>query len=343
MSNLFKLIPKEYFAAANGFTGFRSYFDKIFDRNNLKKLFIIKGGPGTGKSSFMKKCASEFESLGSFVEYIYCSSDPSSLDGIIIDGKIGIIDGTAPHEVDTRLPGAFDEIINLGQMWRDETLISKRKIIEDINRVKSENYKSAYIYLSFCKILSDYIISILKESLNEHELLSDLKRYFDAAPSSQIQEDKIRLLSSFSSSGYNTRKTDLYGKNVMLDKTSPLSYTVLDFIKNEFSGQRIIIPSPLHPDVTEGIIYPQLGISFLTGECDKYELDAEKYFKANINKVEVDYLLSTVSSHMKYSQEYFKKASRAHFSLEEIYTGAMDFNSVEDYRKETVERINKIL
>lgn len=344
MSNLYKFKPKEYFAAANGFTGFRSYFDRIFDKQTLKKLFIIKGGPGTGKSSFTKKCAKEFEDKDKFVEYIYCSSDPSSLDGIIIDGKIGIIDGTAPHEVDARLPGAFDEIINLGQMWSDEILISERKTIEEINKLKAENYRSAYIYLSFCKNLSDYIIVSLKNSLNESELLSDVKSYFDIAPSSHVQKDKIRLLSSFSSSGYKTMKNSFLGKKVILDRNSPLSYTVLDFIKNNFCEQeRIIIPSPFHPDITEGIIYPTLGISFLTGELDKCEFDTEKYFTSNINKVEVDYLINIIFSHIRYSQEYFKKASRAHFSLEEIYTSAMDFNSIEVYRQNTVERINKIL
>jgi len=42
-----------YFAAANGYDGFVSYFEKVFDAKDYTRLFILKGGPGTGKSSIM--------------------------------------------------------------------------------------------------------------------------------------------------------------------------------------------------------------------------------------------------------------------------------------------------
>ena len=48
---------KAYFAAANTKDGFYSYFDDIFFNPSIKRRYIIKGGPGTGKSSFMKRVA----------------------------------------------------------------------------------------------------------------------------------------------------------------------------------------------------------------------------------------------------------------------------------------------
>ena len=45
---------KEFFAASNSSTGFVSYFDVIFNPKSYEKIFILKGGPGTGKSHFMK-------------------------------------------------------------------------------------------------------------------------------------------------------------------------------------------------------------------------------------------------------------------------------------------------
>ena len=74
---------KTYFAAANGYNGFRSNFEKIFSLQKLEKLFVIKGGPGTGKSTIMKKLAKEFSNC-SDITNILCSSDPGSLDGLIL-------------------------------------------------------------------------------------------------------------------------------------------------------------------------------------------------------------------------------------------------------------------
>ena len=44
----------KYFLAANSCEGFCSYFDKSYLPDGEWRAFIIKGGPGTGKSSFMK-------------------------------------------------------------------------------------------------------------------------------------------------------------------------------------------------------------------------------------------------------------------------------------------------
>ena len=62
-----------YFGASNSYDGFISYFDRIFNREDYKKIFIIKGGPGTGKSSFMKKMI-QAVSKGVKTEAILCSS-----------------------------------------------------------------------------------------------------------------------------------------------------------------------------------------------------------------------------------------------------------------------------
>ena len=49
-----KLPKNSFFAAANGYSGFKSIFDSVFDRKISTRTFIIKGGPGTGKSSLMR-------------------------------------------------------------------------------------------------------------------------------------------------------------------------------------------------------------------------------------------------------------------------------------------------
>ena len=51
-----------YFASANGFDGFRSLYDEIYRSEDFARVFVIKGGPGTGKSRFMAEVAEACES-----------------------------------------------------------------------------------------------------------------------------------------------------------------------------------------------------------------------------------------------------------------------------------------
>ena len=41
----------KYFAAANTYKGFISYFDTVFDPEKVSRLYVLKGGPGTGKTA----------------------------------------------------------------------------------------------------------------------------------------------------------------------------------------------------------------------------------------------------------------------------------------------------
>lgn len=93
--------PLHFFLGANTPQGFVSRFDQLADPLDGWREFIIKGGPGTGKSTLMKQAAKAFEPECSRIEWIHCSSDVESLDGVIIhDQKIAIADGTPPQESD---------------------------------------------------------------------------------------------------------------------------------------------------------------------------------------------------------------------------------------------------
>lgn len=121
-----------YFAGANTPGGFFSRYDQIAPAD-ARKVFILKGGPGTGKSTFMKRIAEELLALGHDVEYFHCSADNEGIDAIYVPAAdAAVLDGTAPHVVDPKYPGAVEEIINLGQFWDERALRSpaaKERII----------------------------------------------------------------------------------------------------------------------------------------------------------------------------------------------------------------------
>jgi len=139
---------KHFFTCGNTAKGFRNFFSSNIQ--SLNKLFILKGGPGTGKSTLMKKIGKELEELQYDVEYVHCSSDPDSLDGVIVPKLgVGIVDGTAPHVIEPRAPGAIEEYVNLGVAWDTDKLATHTKEILDMQNNIQQCYEKAYA--SFAK------------------------------------------------------------------------------------------------------------------------------------------------------------------------------------------------
>lgn len=81
---------------------------------DIPKRYLIKGRPGTGKSTFLKKIAAAAISRGFDVEVYHCSLAPSSLDMVAVR-ELGfcLFDSTAPHEYFPSRPN--DEIIDIYQ------------------------------------------------------------------------------------------------------------------------------------------------------------------------------------------------------------------------------------
>ena len=130
-------MSEKYFLGAMTQNGFSTEFGKIMaDKEYF--TFILKGGAGTGKSSLMKKIAAEFEPTEDVTRF-YCSSDPASLDAIVLHTSKAIIcDGTAPHVMECSYPGVCQKIINLGEYWDEQKLKAfKSEIIEVTDKNKS--------------------------------------------------------------------------------------------------------------------------------------------------------------------------------------------------------------
>ena len=75
-----KATIKGYFACANSSRGFCNYFDS--NLQGLERLYILKGGPGTGKSTLMKEIGADFYDLGYDIEFIYCLPYYDTFDNI---------------------------------------------------------------------------------------------------------------------------------------------------------------------------------------------------------------------------------------------------------------------
>jgi cytidylate kinase len=160
---------KEVFPGGNTSRGFYSYYDYIIAPDSCR-IMVIKGGPGTGKSSLMRKIATQLVELGFDAELHHCSSDNNSLDGVVFP-QIGVamIDGTSPHIVDPKNPGAVDEIIHLGDYWDEAGMRRHKAEIIAINREVGRSFQSAYRFLQTAKVVHDDLESLTGEGLHYGE------------------------------------------------------------------------------------------------------------------------------------------------------------------------------
>lgn len=138
---------KNFYPGGNTALGFYSLFDSSL--NSLERLIILKGGPGTGKSTLIRKVGMTMVERGYNIEFLHCSSDNNSLDGVIIpEIGVGVVDGTAPHIIDPKYPGAIDEIVNLGEHWDEQYLREHREEIRELTDSVKEHFNYAYEVLA---------------------------------------------------------------------------------------------------------------------------------------------------------------------------------------------------
>ena len=130
-----------FFAGANSGDGFRNLFSEIVNLDETFDFVILKGGPGIGKSTLMKTLGQTMEDAGTTVEYLHCSGDPDSLDGVVFpELRCAAADGTAPHVLEPRFPAAVDRYLDLGRYY---DLIAAKACADAVKAYTAE-YKAAY-------------------------------------------------------------------------------------------------------------------------------------------------------------------------------------------------------
>ena len=350
---------QKFFLGANSAEGFVSHFGDCYIPGGWR-AYIIKGGPGTGKSSFMKCIAEKAQERGYTVALCPCSSDPNSLDGVIIDEiKTVILDGTAPHVVEPRLPGACENIINLGEFWDSEKLFSTAADIADAAAQNAKLHKTASAYICAAGELIFDNLKLSRLCTDRGAVLKFAKKLSDAyipERSGGAAEEFVRFIGGTTPEGviaYPKTVTGFY-KNIIVieDKFGGAAGEIMKFLRSS-AKQRgytvITLKNPFLPsELTDHILLPELSLAFVTeGEYVTFNTDARriharrftdtkalKYYRARMlfnRRVSRELLLGAVST--------LSRAKAAHDRLEKYYIDSMDFEALTLFASNTVQKI----
>ena len=349
---------KHYFAGSNASKGLSSYFESILKPEKLKRMYILKGGPGVGKSSFMKKFAENMKEKDYSVDYIHCASDNDSLDGIIVhELKIAFVDGTAPHTIDRVLPGAADEIINLGEFLDGEQLQKHKCQIIQINQNKSLLYKSAFRYFQAAAIISEEINSLYDQFIDNKKFNEMCNQVVNKLFPVYFQSDKrgtaINMFSeAYTANGFiNYTQTFYQDKKLWAVVGEDTNYTskLLSIIADEAVKRGYDIECCYRPLAAENLQHlsiPDMNLMIVSTEnpihagyeeiFDIHEIMDSDKLKAHISEIENNLYLHDLL--INKALDKLHEAKKQHELLEVFYVNGMNFDGVNNVFNNTLNK-----
>jgi Cdc6-like AAA superfamily ATPase len=363
-----KTKTRRVFPGGNTSVGFYSFYDYILPQDEASRIFVVKGGPGTGKSTFMTRTAEDLLKMGYEIEYHHCSSDNNSLDGVVIKGlNVAILDGTAPHVVDPVNPGAVDEVLNMGDCWNEEGFKRFRKNIIDINKEVGKTFRRAYRFIGAAKAVHDDWSNYNNEALNNsklNKLKEELKGKIITTEVSSSGIERHLFATALTPNGIVTYVDIIlsgYNNVYVLNggpgtgKTDVLEYISKEALKRGCYVE--IYHDPLIPERYEHIFIPELSTALVTSnEINKKKFDGNQIYMDNLLN---SYVLNKNREEIKQNMELFytlldkglsiiSSAKVLHDQMETYYIPNMNFDKLnevfkriitkfEDYEKEYLE------
>ncbi len=336
----------DFFLGCLSPAGFKGYFSELAAQQD-QELYLIKAGPGCGKSTLMKNLAA---GASGTAERIHCSSDPDSLDGVVFwNEKCAIVDATAPHTLEPAAPVAREQVVSLFHTLDREALQTHRAEIEELFRVCGRFQERAARYVAAaggilldsrrtaaCSIDFEKVRQEAQRLANRH--LPDRKC---------TGEQHHRLLSAVTPKGrvvYGHTVSALSDRQVVIqDEYGAASRLLMERLRDIAleRGHRVIVCwCPMAPgDKIDHLIFPELRLAFVT--CNSWHpltFSGQKTIRCA--RFEQGPVLRCRSKRLRFNRKAAEdllaqastmqvNAKQNHDKLEEYYKAAADFRQVD--------------
>lgn len=347
-------MPKEspcFFLGSNSPKGFYSKFDQLFNYKEGCRSVLIKGGPGTGKSTVLKKTASVLKDKGANTELIYCMADTDSLDAIITeDGVFSMLDATLPHAVEPKYPGAYEEILDFSDCWDKSVLKNNAEKIIALFDANRELHAKARKYISSAAELLEEAARLSMETLLPEKITRTANRICArefGKKRRRAGKEKLRFLSAVTDKGVfmfqNTPKLLCDKIYVVEDDCGAASRIFMNTVRRmalDYGFDIITCRCGIFPgEKNEHIFIPEIRLGFMTSNrrhpvlAQPYRVIHAKRFlsekQTGKSKLQIRFCLRTAAELLNEASAFMKEAKAIHDRLEEKYIAAMDFEKAE--------------
>lgn len=336
---------RKFFAAANTENGFVSLFDEVFAPEKFRRIYILKGGPGTGKSTLMGNIGMIAESKGYDVEYICCSSDPHSLDGVVISElSVAILDGTSPHVTDPLYPGAVERIVDLGEAFDFHALEEKRDDLIALIHAKKEAYRAAYRFLSAAGRMEKEHDELLRSFYLEEKADAAVNRLIATFRQRGNAEEKKRYISAICADGFCRLRTlsERAKKIYAVADKNGLGYLFMDTLYkrlHEEGFSLIVCDSPVTENRKEALFLQGEDVLFIVEEADSEALNSSDKIINSLRFADKEglsgrrrrlrFIEKCETAVLEGAVSCFSDAGAAHAKAEQIYGACVNFSKVD--------------
>lgn len=347
-----------FFLGANSKYGFHSFYHALIDLDSAENVYIIKGSPGCGKSSFMRRVQAKLTQAGYDIEEIKCSSDPDSLDGIVIPKlRSALVDGTSPHIVEPAYPVAVEQYLDLSVFADVSAIKEERSAIKELFKKYKSFYKRAYRLTACAASIANDAFDTALGAAN----ISKLEKKASGIISREIKASAgtgrmiPRFLSSISPAGYVTlfdSIVTLAERIYVLEDSFGLASFMLHPIKDAAvaAGHDVICCfSPLIPERLEHIIIPSLSLAFVSSSKQApfpYEYTRHIRIDASLDtevlrakKQKLNFSRKLYTALIDEACATIADAKAHHDELEAVYNPHIDFERVYALADETAEKL----
>jgi energy-coupling factor transporter ATP-binding protein EcfA2 len=351
-------LARKFFAGGNTAYGFYSLFDYI-QESKKGKMVVLKGGPGTGKSTLMRNLGKRILEKGGDVEFFYCSSDSTSLDGVASPSfDFAVIDGTPPHAIDLELPGVYDVIINLGEFWDARKLVAYRDELESVNKAIKESFAAAYSYLAEANLtykkLQLHTESIMDQDKNDKMLLHLLERILDDEPYRHDGKERHLFASAISPEGLVNHYESIFSAcKEFYFLTGSLGTGISDYLEHLYRVLRLkglsleVFHCALDPEKIDALVIPELRVALV--KVTAYQpvklSSVDILYQENLSFDNFcphdDWKKDLIEDHQnRFNDSLYKgidcikRAKELQMHREPYYSKAMDFSKVERVEEE---------
>ncbi len=351
----------KFYMGANTPQGFYSLFDGLYNSHDGWTAYVIKGGPGTGKSGLLRRVGERAAAEGLQTEWINCSSDPQSLDAIILpEVKVCLADGTSPHVIEPQFPGAVEQIIHLGDYWNRSFLRENAEAIIDLTQKTSACHKRCIRFLGVAGSIRSDIARIAvshTDTVKAERFATRFSAREFGAPRGKIGKETRRFLSVVSPNGVDTKydtMRELCDRIIVLDDGFyAASNILLDRLRCYALGNGLDVISclcPLAPTAgAEHLILPQLRLGIFTAnEFHKNLFPGAKQIHASRfmsnsgmkeNKHRLAFNKKTMIEMTDAATNALCEAKKMHDALERFYVSAMNFDQIDKLADEITDEI----
>lgn len=343
-------MAKKYFSGSNSGTGFYNHFEGIVPEwEKLTRYFMIKGGPGVGKSTLMKAVVKQAEEAGEEVECFYCSGDPDSLDGVrLVKRGIVLADATSPHAMDPNYPGAVEEIVSLGDYIIRDKIVLYRDEIEALCKANKQSYGRAYAFLAAAAALAEARYKEVEACVNKKaleewaEIIEVNHKRNDIVQTDVRTERKERrlFLDAISCKGCISYAESFFDRGMLYRITGEYKDVITDLLCSRIrTEKKEVFCDPLCPHrrnhmwMADG----QTGVTCGDGVGGTL-IDSEKLLYRTCHKTTARYGEEIIRM-KEAAVDCLKECKRIHDDLENIYRDCVEFRKVSEHTEQLLSLI----